>query len=269
MRDRVVIKWGGGLITDKAALKTPRIDVLDLLAEQLERCLDNEMDVVLVHGAGSFGHLKAKQYRLAEGRVNAQEIKGELTQDEAVEEVRQDMLDLNEHVMNALTKRDISAVTLPPHQWARNTGPHFNGDLSFFQDAPPGIVLVTYGDVVECDGDSEFGILSGDDLVVRLAVELPRVKRLVFAMGGVDGVLAEPPQPGREQHLLTTLEREQVFRGDHASEIDVTGGIGLKVERGFLVLGHGVEVILVCGEAKQRVADACLGHSVRGTRLVA
>jgi uncharacterized protein YhhL (DUF1145 family) len=43
----------------------------------------------------------------------------------------------------------------------------------------------------------------------------------------------------------------------------------LKVERGFLVLGHGVEVILVCGEAKQRVADACLGYSVRGTRLVA
>ena len=269
MRERVVIKWGGGLITDKAALKTVRTDVLDQLAEQLEACLDNELDVILVHGAGSFGHLKAKQYRLAEGRVDAQGIEGELTQDEAVEEVRQDMLDLNEHVMKALTKRDISAVTLPPHQWARNTGPNFNGDLSFFKDAPPGIVLVTYGDVVECDGDSEFGILSGDDLVVRLAIELPRVKRLVFAMGGVDGVLAEPPQPDKEQNLLKTMNKKQVFEGAHASEIDVTGGIGLKVERGFRVLDHGVQVVLVSGEAEERVAGACLGHPVRGTTLVA
>ena len=53
--------------------------------------------------------------------------------------------------------------------------------------------MVTHGDVVECDGPRQFGILSGDDLVYRLATELCDVKRLVFAMGGVEGVLREPP----------------------------------------------------------------------------
>ena len=38
-----------------------------------------------------------------------------MTQDEAVAAVRADMLELNQHVLNALTKYDISAVSLAPH----------------------------------------------------------------------------------------------------------------------------------------------------------
>ena len=36
MRERVVIKWGGGLITQKDRMKTVRTDVLDHLADQFE-----------------------------------------------------------------------------------------------------------------------------------------------------------------------------------------------------------------------------------------
>ena len=54
MRERVVIKWGGGLITQKDRMKTVRTDVLDHLADQLESCITAGLDVVLVHGAGSF-----------------------------------------------------------------------------------------------------------------------------------------------------------------------------------------------------------------------
>ena len=38
MRERVVVKWGGGLITKKHEMKTVRTDVLDDLARQLEAC---------------------------------------------------------------------------------------------------------------------------------------------------------------------------------------------------------------------------------------
>ena len=49
--------------------------------------------------------------------------------------------------------------------------------------------------------------------------------------------------------------------------MDVTGGIGLKVARGFDAADHGIEVHLVSGEGVYRVRDACLGRSVRGTIL--
>ena len=169
MRERVVVKWGGGLITQKNAMKTVRHDILDDLAEQLETCLLQGVDVVLVHGAGSFGHLKAKTYQLAGGKSDASDLPNDRSQEQAVVDVRNDMLELNEHVLTALTKRDISAVSLPPHQWAKNTGPTFEGDLSLFESAPQGIVVVTHGDVVDCDEPLMFGILSGDDLVYRLA----------------------------------------------------------------------------------------------------
>lgn len=268
MRERVVLKWGGGLITQKDTMKTVRTDVLDDLAEQLEDCLLEGMDVVLVHGAGSFGHLKAREYKLADGKCSTEDLPSDRSQEQAVVDVRNDMLELNEHVLAALTKRDVSAVTLPPHQWARNTGPAFEGDLALFESAPPGIVVITHGDVVDCDAPAEFGILSGDDLVYRLATELSGVKRLVFAMGGVEGVLREPPTGvDDDEKLIEILAENDTYEGEHLPSLDVTGGIGLKVQRGFEAARHGVEVLLVSGEIGTRVKDACLGNGVRCTKL--
>jgi len=92
---------------------------------------------------------------------------------------------------------------------------------------------------------------------------------LVFAMGGVEGILSQPPNGVNDaSKLIETMRIEDRYEGQHMSQIDVTGGIGLKVERGFQTVAHGVEVHLVSGEIEARVRDACLGHEVRGTILV-
>ena len=49
MRERVVLKWGGGLITEKDTMKTVRQDVLDSLAAQLESCIREGIDLSLIH----------------------------------------------------------------------------------------------------------------------------------------------------------------------------------------------------------------------------
>ena len=263
MADKVVVKWGGGLITDKTQLCVPDMEVISSLVDTIVECHNNDVDVILVHGAGSFGHLKAKEYQLHKGFDSS--IDG---QEQAVSDVRNDMLTLNSFVMDELTKADISAVSLPPHKWARNTGEFFDGDLAIFGSAPQGIVMVTFGDVVDCD-EGQFGILSGDDLVARLAKEVNGVKRLVFAIGGVDGLLAKPPAQASEEDLIEVWSPDIKFEGEHQSEIDVTGGIGLKAARGASVAQHGIEVWMVSGEHPERVSAACLGKETRGTRVVA
>ena len=55
-----------------------------------------------------------------------------------------------------------------------------------------------------------FGILSGDDLVKRLSIEIDDVERLVFAIGGVDGVLENPPGDGKEI-VIPILRRNSEF----------------------------------------------------------
>ncbi|MGY8729141.1 MAG: hypothetical protein ACKVKS_07975, partial [Candidatus Poseidoniales archaeon] len=59
------------------------------------------------------------------------------------------------------------------------------------------------------------------------------------------------------------------FEGTHQSEIDVTGGIGLKAARGSLIASHGIEVIMVNGGKSERVLGAMLGNPVRGTIVTA
>ena len=57
------------------------------------------------------------------------------------------------------------------------------------------------------------------------------------------------------------------FEGEHAEDIDVTGGIGLKAARGAMIASKGIDVILINGEIPHRVLDAIEGKSVVGTRI--
>lgn len=304
-RDVVVVKWGGGLITDKRKMCTPNESIISMLAQTILPLHKENIDVILVHGAGSFGHLRAKTWRLNEGYLGStiwsfQDDASCSNQFEAVEKVQQDMLDLNRYVSDALTAAGIPNITFSPHLWVTGVGVKFAGDLTPIRNSIQGRVVICHGDVVPVDGEQKFGILSGDDLVVRLCLEMPNVKRLVFAIGGVDGLLRYPPKPDKDQFsgplddendvdgsdndsnsgskddaLIEVWSPDVTFDGSHDIDIDVTGGIGLKAARGAYVVKQAaaakrsLDVILVNGQSYRRVLGACLGTAgIRGTYIV-
>ena len=244
----IVLKWGGGLITHKSEECSPDLEVIAELSMTVNSLLAGGYEIILVHGAGSFGHIKAKRFRLAEGDVG---LEG---QAEAVAEVRQDMLELNKLVM-----RDLDGEVYPPHLWAKETGPDFRGELPL---SPP--LVVVYGDVVDCDEES-WGILSGDDLVLRYALEL-NATRVVFAIRGADGLLTAPPEEGGE--LIEIISGKSEYRGMHSDGIDVTGGIHLKVARAEMIAATGIDVYLINGEKPGLVSAACRGKRARGTKFL-
>ena len=100
MESPVIIKLGGGLITLKDQLCTPQINIIRNLAKSIHHLVKMNKRVIIVHGAGSFGHLKAKSWKLHEGRTDeGLPIEGEFaTQIEAINSVRQDMVNLNQLV---------------------------------------------------------------------------------------------------------------------------------------------------------------------------
>tara|TARA_B100001564_G_C20526271_1_gene617542 strand:+ start:130 stop:945 length:816 start_codon:yes stop_codon:yes gene_type:complete len=270
MDDCVVIKFGGGLITNKSTMCTPNYAVIDSLVDVVANCLEDDLRVIVVHGAGSYGHLRAKHWKLNQGFLPHYDFVAQddcQTQEEAVKIVRKEMLTLNQIVLDAFAKRGISTHKLPPHKWARNTGSNFDGDITkLFAD--DNSVKITFGDVVDCE-EGIFGILSGDDLVVRISQEIPNVKRLIFAVKGVDGILKRPPEVADHDDLIEHWSPSIEYSGVHNSEIDVTGGIGLKAARGSEVAASGVDVFIINGEEPQRLLDACKGISTRGTQIFA
>ena len=99
MAAKVVMKLGGGLITDKSSFKTAKKGVIDSICSEISKIIANGHSVILIHGAGSFGHLLAKKWSLAGG------IDDEISeqQRDAVLKVRSDMAELCEYVTDSLS----------------------------------------------------------------------------------------------------------------------------------------------------------------------
>ena len=64
---RVAIKLGGGLITDKGSMKKFDQKAVEKVVDSLSSVSELGASIVLVHGAGSFGHLLAKKWGIANG----------------------------------------------------------------------------------------------------------------------------------------------------------------------------------------------------------
>jgi len=253
MGGTVVIKLGGGLITDKEKVCTPNHEAIEELCNAISKI---DKRVILVHGAGSFGHMKAKKFRLAEGRI------ADIEQDSAVLEVRNDMMTLNSLITHSLDKCGVKSKTFPPREWVNGTGPEFSGELPISED-----VTIVFGDVVPVPG-KEFGILSGDDLMYRYSTEIEGVDYAIFAMGGADGLLRVPPEFATEEDLFEMWNPDMKFDGLHAEEFDVTGGIGLKATRGAMIASKGIDVWLVNGIYPERILEIIDGKNPKGTKIL-
>lgn len=262
MAVRVVIKLGGGLITDKNSMKVFNPSTVERVIEAVRSLSEMGVSIILVHGAGSFGHLLAKKWEIASG-INSDNSEG---QKGAVREIRSDMQELNALIIEKFVERGLQCNSLPPSDWATGTGAQFLGDISIFERSPDSPIPITFGDVVDTDDDREFGILSGDDLMLRLSTEL-EVTHSIFLIGDAEGVLSGPP--GEEgSKLITILGSDSEMNSVHNSEIDVTGGIGLKIERALEIAREVDEVWIIDGRRPERILELLTSGETKGTKIV-
>ncbi len=262
MAFRVVIKLGGGLITDKSSMKKFDRKAVDEVVDSLCSVSELGASIVLVHGAGSYGHLLAKEYEIASGL----KLDKEVEQWAAVEEIRSDMRELNALIIGRMNERGLECSFHPPSDWATGTGADFSGDVSHFERGADEPIPITFGDVVDTDDETKFGILSGDDLMMRLSTECDAT-HCIFLIGDSDGVLTGPPGEDGSV-LITQLGPETTVNGKHNSEIDVTGGIGLKIERSLEIAKLVQEVWIIDGREPGRVIDLLTSGKTIGTKIL-
>jgi isopentenyl phosphate kinase len=244
----ILVKLGGSVITDKARECTARRQNLERLAHEL-RAAEGRM--VLIHGAGSFGHFKVQKHGIKDGRIPADKL-------EVVTEIHRDLHQLGGYVLEALAGAGVNGVLLPGHTVARmgESGLEVRGDL-FEGFASMGTVPISNGDVV-LNGSKRFAVCSGDALMVELAKQL-KPRRVVFVTRA-DGLVA-----GGE--LRKEISSEEEIDDLGAKGVDVTGSMEGKwhAAREIARLGH--EVQFVSGEVEGRVAKLLRGEEVISTRV--
>lgn len=248
------MKLGGSVITDKSRYCTPRLDDLKRLAREVAGA---KGPFVIVHGAGSFGHVLAKEHDLARGDD------GDPKRRAAFARLLHDVRKLDLLVLEALLDAGLSPVPLSTFDLGRT----LSGKLLHYPShtlkkyLELGLTPVLSGDGV-WDPARKFSILSGDWLMLSLAREL-RPVRAVFATD-VDGVHdRDPREPGAR--LLAEVVATAPPPAGAAATPDVTGGMGAKLARAVDIARLAIPVHVVNGARAGALHDTLLGKAGIGT----
>jgi len=218
--DLVILKLGGSLITEKDHPETLDDDALSAACDAIASALhDGAISrLVVVHGAGSFGHHHASKHGLSTtaGTYDAG----------AVIDVHGTMKTLNRFVLSRLHERNVSAVPVHPLSVsARPDGVDGDLDLPVSSTATlleEGFTPVLHGDGV-ATADAGVTVVSGDEIVVELARSLEA--RRVGVCSTVPGVLDDDGNVIRTIGSFETVA--DVLGGSDAT--DVSGGMEAKV----------------------------------------
>jgi len=140
-----LLKLGGSLITVKSQPRTPRLDVLARLAEEIAIIWRQHPGFRLIvgHGAGSFAHVPAKKYGTRQGVHTPDEWLG-------FADVWWEASALNRLVMEALHQAGLPVIALSPSASVIAQGGQVERwDLTPLKSAlQAGLLPVVYGDVI-------------------------------------------------------------------------------------------------------------------------
>ena len=253
----ILIKLGGSVITDKSEYKKFNREQTARLCAEIAA---SGKGVLVVHGAGSYGHVLSKQYQLQHGLQDFRQIP-------AVAQVQHDVRELSLNVVEEMIKVGMPAVSVPP-------GSCFvmdNGRLivdnpeSIKALAHIGVMPVLFGDVV-ADRSKGFGICSGDQAMEALA-KIFKPDRIVF-VSDVDGLYTADPKKDENAKLITEVDGKMLDKLDSELTVaDVTGGIRGKVEEMLKICGDKGECILVNGTVPGRLLSLLRGEDVPCTKV--
>ena len=252
----IILKLGGSVITDKLKEGTFRKKITDNLAKEIKKA---NKQIILIHGAGSFGHILAKKYRLNEGYSRNEQLHGFSVTHEMVQR-------LNSLVLKSLQDNKIPAVSISPHSVLKlddHKLASMNYDV-FEEYLKKKFFPVTFGDVV-LDKKLSFSICSGDLLAMALANHF-KPEKVVFVIDE-DGIYTSNPKKDKNAKLIesTTIKKLEKHSTSKDSHADVTGGMGGKIETIKNISKLGIDTILLNGNKPDRLYKVLVGKDTKST----
>jgi len=255
------LKLGGSLLTDKDKTDTPNLPGLQMISREIARALNESPDLQLVigHGSGSFGHHAAGKYRTRDGVKTSEDWQGFI-------KVWQKARALNEIVISSLLFENIPVVAFPPSSGiiTENHQIHSWSVEPIITALQKKLIPVIYGDVVF---DSIIGgtILSTEELFLGLSNHI-----------SPDRVLLAGTEPGVWKNfslrdtILTTITSNQGMDPKSMGSVspDVTGGMGSKLNLMLKIAQHHphAEILIFSGVESGNIYSSLVGKNI-GTRV--
>jgi len=211
-----LLKLGGSVITNKKGRCEANLQNIEKLAKMLGKLwVSGTRDIILVHGAGSFGH----------ALVIEKELRGKLSEDkiEGALEVQRECANLSDVLVGKLLENGVDAQRIAPHEIIEaKAGRIVNIDKTrVFDSLESGKMPVLHGDMV-VDSEWGFSVCSGDQIIAKFAPEA----EFVVLGTDVDGILVD----GKVVEKIDNSNFNEISK--HLKESgspDVTGGMYGKI----------------------------------------
>ncbi len=264
MPELIILKLGGSVITKKSEEKAEvnEENLKRLVREIAEARRENNFRLMVVHGAGPFGHVPAKKYGLDRGLRDDTQLEG-------FSATHQSMERLNFSVVDFLRKEGINAIAYQPSTLGilKDKGLIYFPTEVLEKLLDMNMVPVAYGDVL-VDEKTGINILSGDHLVPYLARKL-KADRVVIATD-VHGIFNLDPKKYKDAELIKEITSENVklIREIGTSKrTDVTGGMERKLNELLNLAKYGIESEIISALKPGILKRALLGEKGLGTLI--
>ncbi len=253
-----IIKLGGSVITDKSIVNCFRKEIFNRLANEIKKA---DKTTIIVHGAGSFGHILAKKFNLNNGLKNKDQLHGFCLTHAMVQK-------LNSLVLDSLHNNGVSAVSIPPHSILMLSNKKIKRfDYNIFKDyIEIGFTPVTFGDIV-LDVKLGFSICSGD-LLVNLLAKYFHPERVIFVIDE-DGLYTSNPKINKNAKLIENISLDKLIDLSTTldSHADVTGGMAGKISSIKNLAELGIESVLLNGNKPDRLYKVLVGKKTKSTKV--
>ena len=263
-RQTIILKLGGSVLTEKMSGK-PQLKkaVVRQLAKELKQFVkySPQTKIILLHGAGSFGHPLVYRYKLLEQPLTAPKLLGCVKTICSMRHMGNLLINYFQFANLPVLPIQTSAVLTE-----KNNTMALSNLRQLWQMLNTGFIPMLGGDVGFTE-KKQAVVISADKLAVMLAKAFPNSK-IIFATD-VDGVFEKFPPPNNAQpfSVLYSKKIKNILKkmNEQKNGYDTTGSMAGKL-RALLSL-RKKEVIIFNGLKQGNLTKALTGQQV-GTRLI-
>ncbi|MEK6972959.1 MAG: isopentenyl phosphate kinase [archaeon] len=262
-KNLIVLKIGGSICTDKQNnnLKV-RENILRQVAKEIKKAKsEKEFNLIVVHGAGPFGHKLVEEYGIKDGLSGKKHIRGFV-------ETHASMERLNKKIMEIFLKEGLNVLPMQTSALVmqRNHGKpifFYTNSIKQLMSLDTSIVPLLYGDMV-FDYEKKATVISGDTVASFLA-KLFGANRLIYGTN-VDGIIDYSSKP-KVIAKITDKNLESVFRHIKAAKTsDVTGSMKGKILQ-IKENAKGIKTFVYNMGKKNNTYNILVSKSLIGTEI--